>query len=317
MNDLIKYLSTCLLATAALLVGASPAWAQVSLGMASGFSVLGGTAVTTSASTINGNVGSADAVTLTGSAINGNLVYTGVLAGVPPSTISGTRTKPLNPQVITDLNSAWTSVQSIRCTDTTTLLSATITGPVTLAPGVYCTNTALTGAGVLTLDGHGNPNAVWIFRIGAALSGTGFSVVMTNGGQPCNVFWVPGADVTMTTSAFSGNILAGANGAGHAAGGSITLNYGTLAGRALANTAVTMTGANIIGCSALPGTPPSSCKGKDGDGDDEDKDHKKCNQGVGNGPEGCDPGHSDTNSPFGSNDEHGGKPGDPGRNGKK
>jgi len=319
MNDLRKYLSTCLLATAALLVGASPAWAQVPLGTASAFSVLGG-AVTTTDSTINGDVGSAGALTLTNSAVNGNLVYSGTLAGVPPSTISGTSTTPLNPQVITDLNSAWNWVQNMTCTDTTTLAGATITGPVTLAPGVYCTGTALTGAGVLTLDAGGNANAVWIFKIGAALSGTGFSVVMANGGQACNVFWAPGADVTLTTSAFSGNILAGANPiATYPAGGSITLNGGTLAGRALANVAVTMTGANIIGCSALPNPPsgpPGSCKDKDHDG--HGKDHKKCNQGVGNGSEGCDPGHSDHGMwPFGSNDENGGKPGDPGRKGGK
>jgi hypothetical protein len=37
----------------------------------------------------------------------------------------------------------------------------------------------------------------------------------------------------------------------------------------------------------------------------------KCNQGVGNGPEGCDPGNSNHNQP--SNDENGGTPGNPGR----
>jgi hypothetical protein len=40
---------------------------------------------------------------------------------------------------------------------------------------------------------------------------------------------------------------------------------------------------------------------------------QKCNQGVGNGPEGCDPGNSNHNRP--SNDEEGGSPGNPGRRG--
>jgi hypothetical protein len=46
----------------------------------------------------------------------------------------------------------------------------------------------------------------------------------------------------------------------------------------------------------------------------KDKEKKpKCNQGVGNGPEGCDPGNSNRNRP--SNDEEGGTPGNPGRRG--
>jgi len=291
MKSCQKYFYSLLGITA--LLSAAPfhaAWAQTapSLGAASGFSVLGGTAVTCTDSVVAGDVGSAGAFTNTTCAISG---------GMPPAT------NPAAGGALVDLHSAYTAVQSMPCTGT---LLSTITGPMTLPPGVYCTGAALTGAGVLTLDAGGNANAVWIFKIGAALTGTGFSVVMANGGQPCNVFWAPNADVTMTTSAFSGNILAGA--------GSITLTGGALAGRALANVAVTMTGANVIGCAALPGAP-ASCKGKDHDGDDDDKDHKKCNQGVGNGPEDCDPGHSDRH--HGSNDEDGGTPGDPGRKGGK
>jgi hypothetical protein len=41
----------------------------------------------------------------------------------------------------------------------------------------------------------------------------------------------------------------------------------------------------------------------------------KCNQGVGNGPEGCDPGNSNQGNPSRSNDELGGTPGNPGRKG--
>ncbi len=41
---------------------------------------------------------------------------------------------------------------------------------------------------------------------------------------------------------------------------------------------------------------------------------EKCNQGLGNGPEGCDPGFSNHNQP--SNDERGRKPGTPGPRGR-
>jgi hypothetical protein len=196
----------------------------------------------------------------------------------------------------TDFLSAYAAIQATSCIPTPGNLDTLI-----LPPGVYCLD-AVAKAGTLTLQGPST--GVWVFRVAGALTGTNFTVSMAGGGLLCNVYWAPTAAVTMTTSAFKGNILAG-----DPAGGSITLTGGTVAGRALANVAVTMTDASIIGCGAASGA--LSCKVKDGD--DEDKDHKKCNQGVGNGAEGCDPGHS--RFPFGSNDESGGKPGDPGRKG--
>jgi hypothetical protein len=188
---------------------------------------------------------------------------------------------------------------------------------VTLLPGTYCTDAALTGAGVLTLDGNNATNPVWIFKIGTkgtgALTGTNFSVVMTNGGEPCNVTWWVAQAATMTDSNFIGTILAGA---------AITMTDGrsTLAGRALAKAAVTMTNATVVGCEVLSNAPFCNGKKHHGKHHGHDKDHKKCNQGVGNGAEGCDPGNSDHASawPFGSNDENdGNKPGNPGRKGGK
>jgi hypothetical protein len=149
----------------------------------------------------------------------------------------------------------------------------------TLGPGVYCLDDAAK-AGTLTLTGPAN--GVWIFLVDGAtgaLTGTNFSVVMEGGGQPCNVFWAPRAAATMTNSAFKGNILAG-----NAIDGSITLTGGTLAGRVLANVAVTMTDASLIGCGASGALLSLSCKGKDRhkrhhdknghdrDGDDDDDD---------------------------------------------
>src|SRR5260370_6440064 len=81
----------------------------------------------------------------------------------------------------------------------------------TLPPGVYC-NTSAAGLTfttiTLTLDAGGNANAVWVFKIDHSLTGTGFHVVMANGGQPCNVYWLVGADSPFTGSTFQGNILA-------------------------------------------------------------------------------------------------------------
>ena len=130
-----------------------------------------------------------------------------------------------------------------------------------------------------------------IFEIGGlagvgALTATSFTVVSDN---PCNAYWWVRNAVTITTSAFQGTILGG---------GDITLTTTSLAGRALATGAVTMTGSNIFGCSG------SGIVAK-----------QHCNQGVGNGPEGCDPGNSNQGNPGRSNDELGGTPGNPGRKG--
>jgi len=268
MNSCQKYF-----AVGALALLSQAAFAQApDLGDASGFTVLGGTAVTCTDSVVVGNAGSAAAFANTRCTFSGEM---------PPATDAnaiGARA---------DFLGAYDAVRSMPCT---TVLASTITGPLTLLPGVYCTGAALTGAGVLTLDAQGNPDAVWIFQIGTgasgALTGTGFSVTMANGGKACNVFWAPSAAVTMTDSALKGNILAG-----DVTGGSITMTRGTLAGRALANIAVTMTDASLIGCDALSGS--LSCKVKkprkhkkhghdrghdrdhDDDDDDDDDDHKK------------------------------------------
>jgi hypothetical protein len=280
MKNLLKYLSTCLLATAALLGGTSPAWAQVSLGAASGFAVLsaapgGGGAVTCTDSTITGDVGS--------SGLPAAVVQTGC-------TITGAIIAPVSAHVINDFNSAYAydAAMAALCSQYQTL-TGTLAG-VTLPPGIYCFDAAATLTGTLTLAGPAN--GVWLFLVNGALTGTNFSVVMAGGAEPCNVYWWAAAAATMTTSDFKGTILAGA---------AITITGGTYAGRALAKAAVTLTGVAATGCGGGTVNPPP---------------RQRCNQGVGNGPEGCDPGNSNQGNPARSNDELGGVPGSPGRKGK-
>jgi hypothetical protein len=173
-------------------------------------------------------------------------------------------------------------------------LTGTLDG-VTLVPGTYCFEAAAALTGTLTLDGPAG--GTWIFKIGTlgtgALTGTNFSVVMAGGGEACDVTWWVAEAVTMTTSNFLGNILAGA---------AITMDGGTFHGNAWSQADVTITG-----------TETSGCEGGNGNGNGHGNDKGKCNQGVGNGPEGCDPGNSNHKRP--SNDENGGTPGKPGRRG--
>ena len=214
-------LSACLLAIAALLLGASPASAQVSLGAASEFTVLSaapevGGAVTFTDATIIGDVGS--------SGIPAAVVQTGGL-------LTGVIVAPVSAEVLADFHSAYNELATAPCDQ---LFPATL-ADITLSTGVYCFDAAATLSGVMTLKGPSN--GIWVFRVGTgttgALTGTGFSVVLADGAQASNVYWRVAEAVTMTTSNLKGTVLAGAG---------ITFTGGTFNGRAMAKAAVTLTG---------------------------------------------------------------------------
>lgn len=270
-----------------VIVVSASAWAQAapSLGSASGYAALAGGpaagAVTCTVSTVTGDVGVV---------LPGTFVDTGC-------TISGTvDTNAV--AAYADFLFAYGTFPSIPCDQT---LTGTLAG-VTLSPGVYCFTEAATLTGTLTLNGPAD--GVWIFKIGTggtgALTGTNFSVVMAGGAEaaPCpNVYWWVSQGATLTTSTFRGTILAGAD---------ITVTGGTFKGNALAGGAGTTsapTGAVTVTGSTITSCPP--------EGGNVVHVKVKCNQGVGNGPEGCDPGNSNHRHP--SNDERGGTPGNPGR----
>ncbi len=289
MNHLQKHLSASLIALAALTAAPMAAFAATipSLGTAASFAVLGvgtavppstaadaTTAVTTTASVITGDVGSAGAVTLTGTTVNGNVILSGALVDTG-STYSGTST-PLPVDVINDFNTAYNSYAAIPCTGS--LLPAYTGAALTLTPGVYCSDAAVTFTdSTLTLDAQGNANAVWIFKIGTlgtgALTGTNFTVNMANGGDSCNVSWWVAQASTMTTSGFQGDILAGA---------AITLTglAGTTTpfnGDIMAKAAVTVTDVTVLGCNASGGGTGGNgghCGKGNNDGHGGDKDHK-------------------------------------------
>jgi hypothetical protein len=114
-------------------------------------------------------------------------------------------------------------------------------------PGVYCFNTSAQQTGILTLDGDGDPNAVFVFKIGSTLTtATGSSIVMINEATTCNTFFQVGSSATLgTATEFQGSIIARA---------SITLNTGSsVIGRAIAlGGAVTLDTNKIIRCDLAP-----------------------------------------------------------------
>ena len=322
-----KYLSASLIALAALLSAASMgAWAATApvLGTASTFGALGGAGVTCTSP-----IPALPAITVIGDVGTPGTAPT-LVTGFPPDSpplcsLSGTVQLGAT-TAYADFMTAYSTLASnlpadgnvCPSTDATHNLVGDI-GTQTLSPGVYCLSGVVTLTGTLTLDltanGGGDGSGIWVFKstdatvaitpIGGATAATRSKVVMANNGSACNVYWQSATAVTFVNTDFVGNVLAGSK---------ITFAGSTLAGRALASTeSVTMTGSSITSCGATGG----------GNGNHSDnghhygqyKDHEKCNQGVGNGPEGCDPGNSNLHNPFGSNDENGGTPGNPGRKG--
>ena len=254
---------------------------------ASNFAVLAGTAVTCTNSAVIGDVG----------------VYPGTAVTQTNCTISGAvhAGDGVAKQAFQAFLARYDAVAAIPCTGV--LNTAYVGVTVTLTPGVYCNAAAVTFTNsTLILDAQGDPNAVFIFKIGTsgigALTGTNFSVVLAGGAAACNVTWWVAQAATLTDNEagvphpFVGTILAGT---AITITGAITDRI-TFSGNVFAKTAVTMTDTNLTGCAGGRGT---------GNG------KEKCNQGVGNGPEGCDPGNSNNHNP--SNDENGGTPGNPGR----
>ena len=224
-------------AAALFLVTAVPAAAQISLGTAQSFGVLGGSTVTnTGATTVNGNVGVSPGTAVT---------------GFPPGVVVGGAIHNNDAVAVQAQNDLTTAYNNIAATPCTVDLTGQNLGGLTLTPGVYCFSSSAQLTGALTLNALGNPNALFLFKIGSTLTtASGSTVTVINGGSSCNrVYWQVGSSATLGTgTAFAGDILALT---------SITLTTGAnSSGKLLArNGAVTLDTNNVNTCGALPVCP--------------------------------------------------------------
>lgn len=233
MNFKNSWIARCAgLAIAMLVFGVAPAWAQISLGTASDFGVLGGSTVTNTGPTVvNGELGVSP-----GSAVT----------GFPPGVVVGGTIHLADAVALQAQNDLTTAYNAVAGTACNVDLTGQDLGGLTLTPGVYCFSSSAQLTGTLTLNALGNPNALFIFKMGSSLTtASGSSVQVINGGSACNVYWQVGSSATLGTgTSFVGNILALS---------SITLTTGAnVSGRLLArNGAVTLDSNNVTVC--VPG----------------------------------------------------------------
>jgi len=188
--------------------------------------------------------------TNTGSSIvTGDLgLYPGTsVVGFPPGIVVGTKH-------ITDIAaqvaqlSASTAFDCLSSFSPLGTLGADI-GGTTVTAGAWTFASTADITGVLTLDGGGDPNAVFIFQIPSTLTtASASSVVLTNGAQAGNVYWIVGSSATIgTTSHMIGTIIALT---------SVTMTTGaTLNGRAFALTAAVTLDTNLISAQACTINP--------------------------------------------------------------
>lgn len=200
--------------------GASAATPSVQLGTAASFAVLGGSTITNTGPTvISGDLGLSPGTAVT---------------GFPPGQVNGTvhAADGVALQAKNDLTAAYTDAAARPSTATVPVEL----GGTTRTPGVYDSAAGTFGiTGTVTLDGQGDPNAVFIFKAASTLiTASASSVDLVGGARSCNIFWVVGSSATLGTfSTLRGNVMALA---------SITVTTGvTVDGRTLArNAAVTL-----------------------------------------------------------------------------
>jgi hypothetical protein len=110
-------------------------------------------------------------------------------------------------QTAEDLQTLYDELMALSATETG---HAATYGSETLGPGVYTQAGAANITGTLTLDAGGDPNALFVFRsVGAFTTAAGAEVVLINGAQSSNVWFVSeGASSTGANSIISGSILA-------------------------------------------------------------------------------------------------------------
>jgi hypothetical protein len=247
LRPLLALSLPCAAVALTLVATANPATAAappIGLGNVESFAVLASSTVTNSGPTVvSGDLGVSPGTAVTGfdqpggpgSVVNGAIHKADAVAGQAQLALT-------------------TAYNQAAASPSTADVTGTNVGNRVLQPGVYTDSSAMSFSGVLTLDGGGDPAAVFIFQAGSSLTVAGSSsVVFIGAAQACNVFWQVTSTATIgTDAAFAGTVMALAD---------IDVNTGaTIQGRLLARTGQVTLLNNVITrptCAAVPTTPPT------------------------------------------------------------
>jgi Ice-binding-like len=168
----------------------------VVLGAAANFAVLAGPTVTnTGLTVVNGDLG-----TFPGAAI----------AGFGPGVIVGTQ-HPGDTAAMLAQGALTTAYNDAAGRTLCPIAVSGNLGGLTLTPGLYKSTDFLEiSSGDLTLDGQGDPNAIFIFQMASTLNTTtGRLVLLTGLAKASNIFWQVGTSATLgSMSIFQGTIMA-------------------------------------------------------------------------------------------------------------
>jgi len=219
----------------------------LSKGMTSGFALF----------TKTGNISNSGASVVSGD-VGTNV---GVVTGFPTEVLNGQIhvADGVSFQAAADVTTAYTDLVAIPYG---ALIGNTLGGGQILTPNVYSIGAATLLSGDLTLDGQGDPNALFIIKLGGALTTNLFSkIILINSASLCNVYWQINGAVTLgESSVFIGTIFA--NGAIN------VLKDASLFGRGLSTAGLITLNNNIVNflpaaAGTITGTP-IVCKGQKG-----------------------------------------------------
>ena len=211
------------------------------LGAAASYAVLGGQTVTnTGPTTINGDLGVSPGTAVT---------------NFPPGIVTGGSIHSADANALDAQGAVTTAYNALAAQPCTADLTGQDLGGLTLTEGVYCFSSSAQLTGMLTLNAQGSASAVFVFKTVSTLkTASNSSVLVTNGGVDCNVFWQVGSSAVIGTgTVFVGNILALT---------SISLTTGaSVSGRALARNGSVTLDTNHVGfeaCAIPTATPAAS-----------------------------------------------------------